>query len=109
MLTPAMIDSAAATTAPDAISLLRTKYRVDATTGGGRTTWRGVSGSGCPNVGDVKTSSKVAWSLACARSGFDPPMILHTNRLFGWAHASRSPASEVQTPLTFNHITEGPT
>jgi hypothetical protein len=60
MLTPAMIDSAAATTAPDAMRRLRTKYSFGAAIGGGTTTSGGASGSGCPNVRDVKTSSKVA-------------------------------------------------
>ena len=105
MLTPATIDSAAATTAPDAMRRLRTKYSFEAAVGGGGwTTSRvtsGAAGSGCPNVRDVKTSSKVAWSLASARSGFDPPMILHTNRLFCWSHALRSHASEVEIFLTF--------
>jgi hypothetical protein len=60
MLTPAMIDSAAATTAPDAMRRLRTKYSFEAAIAGGTTTSRGASGIGCPKVRDVKTSSKVA-------------------------------------------------
>jgi hypothetical protein len=66
--------------------------------GTGATALRDALGSGCPKERDVKTSSKVASPSASAHSGFDAPMFLHNNRLFGRAHASRSRASEVQTP-----------
>ena len=98
MLRPATTDSAAATTAPDATRRLRTKKSFDAVIGSGATALRGVLGTGCPNERDVKTSSKVGSPFASTHSGLDAPMFLHNNRLFSRAHASRSPASEVQTP-----------
>jgi hypothetical protein len=98
MLSPATTDSAAAAAAPDATRRLRTKKSFDAKTGSGATTLRGALGSGCPKARDVKTSSKVASPFASAHSGFDAPMFLHNNRLFGRAHGSRSRPSEVQTP-----------
>jgi hypothetical protein len=55
MLNPT-IDSAAAATAADAMNRLRTKNALGPATTSGTT----VSGSGCPKVRDVKTSSKVA-------------------------------------------------
>jgi hypothetical protein len=60
MLNPATIDKAAAATAPDAMKRLRPKKNLDAVTVSGRTGRGGVSGIGCPNERDLKTSSKVA-------------------------------------------------
>ena len=98
ILSPATTESAAAATAPDAMKRFRTKYSFDALICCGTPARRGALGSGCPNDRDVKTSSKVARSFASAHSGFDPPMILHNNRLSGRARTARSPVSEVQTP-----------
>jgi hypothetical protein len=58
MLNPT-IDSAAAATAAEAMKRLRTKNALGPATISG-TMPAPVSGSGCPNVRDVKTSSKVA-------------------------------------------------
>jgi hypothetical protein len=98
ILRPATTESAAAATAPDATRRLRTKKSFDAMIGSGAATRRGALGSGWPKERDVKTSSRLASSFASAHSGLDAPMFLHNNRLFGWAHASRSTAPEVQTP-----------
>jgi hypothetical protein len=80
MVRPATIDSAAAATAPDAMKRLRAKYGLGAATIAGMTE---SSGSGCPNVRDVKTSSKVASPLAPPTSCSDPPMTLQSNRPSG--------------------------
>ena len=60
ILNPATIDNAAAATAPDAMKRLRPKKNLDAMTASGKTGRGGVSGIGCPNERDLKTSSKVA-------------------------------------------------
>jgi hypothetical protein len=73
MLNPATIDNAAAATAPDAMKRFRPKKNLDAVTASGKTGRAAISGSGCPNERDLKTSSKVAWSFTSAHSGFDPP------------------------------------
>jgi hypothetical protein len=59
ILRPATIDSAAAATAPDAMKRLRPKMNLDAGSASGMTGRGGVSGIGCPNDRDLKTSSKV--------------------------------------------------
>jgi hypothetical protein len=99
MLNPAAIDSAAAATAPDAMKRLRPKKSLDAVTASGKTGRGGVSGIGCPNERDLKTSSKVACSFTSPHSGFDPPKTtLHNVRLLGRARTSRSASSEVEMP-----------
>ena len=99
MFTPATIDSAAAATAPDAMKRLRPKKNLDAVTASGKTGRGGVSGIGCPNERDLKTSSKVACSFTSPHSGFDPPKTtLHNVRLLGRARTSRSASSEVEMP-----------
>jgi hypothetical protein len=60
ILNPATIDNAAAATAPDAMKRLRPKKNLDAVTASGKRGRAGVSGIGCPNERDLKTSSKVA-------------------------------------------------
>ena len=108
MLNPATIDSAAAATAPDATKRLRTKYGLDAATIPGTMAPAGSSGSGCPKVRDVKTSSKVASSFAPIGSGPDSPMILQQSSV-RFAHASRSSASETQhfPSVTYNPNGDG--
>ena len=60
ILNPATIDSAAAATAPDAMKRLRPKKNLGPVTASGATGRGGMSGIGCPNEREPKTSSKVA-------------------------------------------------
>jgi hypothetical protein len=60
ILNPATIDSAAAATAPDAMKRFRPKKNLEAVAASGHTGRGGISGIGCPNERDLKTSSKVA-------------------------------------------------
>ena len=60
ILNPATTDSAAAATAPDAMKRFRPKKNRDAAAASGNTGSGGVSGMGCPNERELKTSSKVA-------------------------------------------------